>query len=112
MNESVSIAVTVLGIFLELLAILGLSRLMDVEIPKRTILVCTAAGIGIITLTVVIFIAASVWGVEPFLVGCLLLGLVPGTTLAAYGILALTRWLNWRDNPGRHSSRHESSRNV
>jgi hypothetical protein len=88
MNESISIAVTTLGIFIELLVVIGLARLVDAEIPKRTILVGTAVGLGIISLTIG--------------------GLIPGTSLAAYGILALVRWLNRRDNPGRQASGPDS----
>jgi hypothetical protein len=90
MNESVSIFVTVLGIFLELLALIALARLLDAEIPKLTVLVCLALAIAIPGMTV--FVLA--WGIEPLLIGVLLLGLIPGTSLAAYGIWALVRWIN------------------
>jgi hypothetical protein len=73
MGDTVSIAAVILGVFLELLAVVGLARLMDAQIPKSTCLVC-AAGLG-----------------------TLLLALLPGL-VAAHGILALVQWLNWRDD--------------
>ncbi len=92
MSESISIAVTVIGILLELLAVIGLARLMDAEIPKVTFLVCTAAG----GLMIVVVISGVFWGIEPILIGCLVLGLLPGTSLAAFGIRALVQRLNRR----------------
>jgi len=102
MREIISISATALGILLELLTLVGLARLIDAQIPKRTLLVCFGAGLGVSTLVVVSVAVGLAWGIEPILVACLLLALLPGTSLAAYGILALIQWLNRRDERGRN----------
>jgi hypothetical protein len=94
MHDSVSISVTVLGIFLELLALVALARLLDAEIPKLTVLVCLAGAIAVPAMTVLVI----AWGIEPLLIGAVLLGLLPGTSLAAYGIRTLVRWINVRSS--------------
>jgi hypothetical protein len=65
-----------------------------------------ALGIGIVL--------EFAWGIDQFghnalifvplhllIEGFFLLTLLVGISLAACGILALVRWLNWRDNPAR-----------
>jgi len=102
MREIISIAATALGVLLELLALIGLARLIDAQIPKRTLMLCFGAGIGVSSLVVVSVVVGLAWGIEPILIGCLLFGLIPGTSLAAYGILMLIQWLNRRDERDRN----------
>jgi hypothetical protein len=101
MTESLSIAITVLGIVLEVLAVIALTRLLNVQIPRREILLCAAAGIGIPSLAAAIVVAGLIWGIEPILTGTLLLALLPGTALGAYGIRALVLWINCRSASSR-----------
>jgi hypothetical protein len=103
MSETVSIAATALGILVELLAVILLARLLDSQIPKKTLMACFGIGTGLSILIAVGF----AWGLEPILIGCLLLALVPGTSIGAYGILVLVRRLNWRDDPIRRQSHSE-----
>jgi hypothetical protein len=104
MIEIFSIFATALGILVELLAMIGLASLLDAQIPKRTLLICFGVGIGLAGLIVTSVVVALAWGVEPIAVGCLLLALIPPTSLGAYGILAVVQWFNRRDESNGQSS--------
>jgi hypothetical protein len=108
MDEGVSIAATILGALLELLAVIGLAHLMDAQIPKRTCQICAAAGLGITGLAAAVAIVGSIWGAEPLWLGVVLLALAPGPLLAACGIWALIQWVNRRDDPVLRPSHPES----
>ena len=101
MEDALSVLTTIFGVFLELLAMIGLARLSDADLPIRTMLVTAACAITILSLAFVSLVVGLIWGTEPLMSGAAILLLLPGTSLAAFGILKLVRWLNWRDNPGR-----------
>jgi hypothetical protein len=112
MSEISSIFATALGILMELLALIGLARLLDAPIPKRTLLICFSVGIGLASLIVSSVAVGLSWGVEPIVVACLLLALIPPTSLGAWGILATVQWFNRRDDSSGQSSLPESGRRT
>ena len=97
MTEIFSIFATSAGVLMELLAMIGLARLLDAQIPKRTLLISFSVGIGLAALIVGSVVIGWAWGLEPLAMGCLLLALIPPTSLGAYGILAVVQWFNRRD---------------
>jgi hypothetical protein len=101
MTDVISTAATVLGILLEMLAMIGLARLFDADIPKRAMLATAGFAIAIPVLTIASVAAGLIWGIEPTMIAAaILLFLLPGTAVSAYGIWALVRWLNCRHDPG------------
>jgi hypothetical protein len=106
MSEGVSIVLAIIGVLLELLAVFGLARLLDVQIPKPTVLLCAAVGAGILAIVV----GGLIWGIEPILTAFLLLALVPATSLGACVILALVRWINSPSDSRRGARPPKSSR--
>lgn len=121
MDDRFSIIVTVLGILGETAVVFLIAhRLLGHYPPKRWLMACTAIALFIAVLIVgaVLQFVAEVeqhghdalifFPILLLIEGACLLGVLAAVSFAAFGILALVRWLNRNDDPNRQPSRPES----
>jgi hypothetical protein len=125
MSDGISIAVTIFGIVAEATAFVLIARHRNRAILSwRWILPCAGIAFGIAVILAIIFVEIG-WGFNeyghnalfllPVLLvstGAAIAAFLTGLSLAASGILAVVRWLNWRDDPERMNAAVQSPDSV